>query len=148
MSKSKKILLSKIIKETEYEHNKAKEESIKRAYRDLLSLLENIHSATRVIEESKTTTINIFSSIARPADEIHSILEIINKYRSDRPSLHIDANHDDGGRLHYDVTIYRPSTNCAATAVKFNTPENITLSDEELDNEYDALLCELRKRIK
>lgn len=148
MSKSKKILLSKIIKETEYEHNKAKEESIKRAYRDLLSLLENIHSATRVAEESKTTTIHIFSSIARPADEIHSILEIINKYRSDRPSLHIGANHDDGGHLHYDVTIYRPSTNCAATTVKFNTPENITLSDEELDNEYDALLCELRKRIK
>ena len=148
MSKSKKISLSKIIKETENEYNKAKEESIKRAYRDLLSLLENIYSATRIDECPKTTTIYIFSSIPRPADQIHSIIETINKYSSDRPQLYIEANHKNGGRLHYDVTIYRPSTNVAATAVRFNTLENSTLSDEDLDNEYDALLCELRKRIK
>ena len=146
MSKSKKILLSKIIEETEHENKKAKEQSIKRAYRDLLSLLENVHSANRVPEGSGT--IHIFSSIARPADEIHHILQTINNYSSDSPRLHINANHDDGGHLHHDVTIYRPRTDVAATAVQFNIPEKHILSDEELDNEYDALLYEIRKRTK
>lgn len=146
MPKSKKILLSKIIEETEHENKKAKEQSIKRAYRDLLSLLENIHSANRVPEGSGT--IHIFSSIARSADEIHHILQTINKYSSHTPRLHISANSDDGGHLHHDVTIYRARSNFAATVVQFNMPENQSLSDEELDNEYDALLCELRKRTK
>lgn len=146
MPKSKKILLSKIIEETEHENKKAKEQSIKRAYRDLLSLLENIHSANRVPEGSGT--IHIFSSIARSADEIHHILQTINKYSSHTPRLHISANSDDGGHLHHDVTIYRARSNFAATVVQFNVSENQSLSDEELDNEYDALLCELRKRTK
>lgn len=146
MPKSKKILLSKIIEETESENMKAIEKSIKRAYKDLLDLLENIHSAKRVPEGS--ATIHIFSSIARSANEIYSIIQTINKYSSDSPRLYINANHLDGGCLHYDVTIYRPRTNVAATAVEFNIPKNHILSDEELDNEYDALLCELRKRAK
>lgn len=146
MPKSKKILLSKIIEETESENMKAIEKSIKRAYKDLLDLLENIHSAKRVPEGS--ATIHIFSSIARSANEIYSIIRTINKYSSDTPRLYIKANHWDGGCLHYDVTIYRPRTNVAATAVQFNIPEKHILSDEELDNEYDALLCELRKRAK
>lgn len=146
MAKIKKFSLSKIIKETEDEYDKAKKESVKRAYRDLLSLLENVHSANLVAEGSRT--VHIFSSIARSADKIHDILQTINGYKSDNPRLWFKANHDNGGSLHYDVIIYRPKTNFAATAVNFKVPEDHLLTPEVLDNEYNALLNELRKLAK
>ena len=148
MARIKKISLSKIIKETEVNREKAKKERIKCAYRDLLSLLENIHSVHRVAQESKTVTIHIFSSIARSADAIHDILQTITKCDSDNPRLNINANHENGGRLHYDVIIYKPRTNLAATAVQINMPEGHLLTPEMLDDQYNALLNELRNRAK
>lgn len=146
MAKSKKISLSKIIKKTEDEYKKSQEENIKRAYGDLLTLLENVHSAKRGTIGNRT--VHIFSFVARPVDELISILRIINKYNIDNPRLNIKATYNDGGRLHYDVIIYRPSTNLSAIAVQFNKPEDSPLSDDELDNEYNALLDELRNRAK
>lgn len=148
MAKSKKISLSKIIKETEVNREKAKKERIKCAYRDLLSLLENIHSAHRVSQESKMVTIHIFSSIARSESAIHNILETISGCKLDIPRLNINANHENGGRLHYDVIIYKPRTNLAATAVQINMPEGHLLTPEMLDDQYNALLDELRNRAK
>lgn len=146
MAKSKKILLSKIIKRTEDEYKKTQEENIKRAYGDLLTLLENVHSAK--LGTIGNRTVHIFSFVARPVDELHSIIRTINKYNIDNPRLHINRNHENGGRLHYDVIIYRPSTNLSAIAVQFNIPEDHLLTPEVLDNEYSALLDELRNRAK
>ena len=148
MAKSKKISLSKIIKETKDNREKAKKERITCAYRDLLSLLTNIHSADTVAQDSKTVTIHIFSSIARSENAICDMLETISGCKLDIPRLNINANHENGGCLHYDVIIYKPRTNLPATAVQFNIPEGHLLTPEVLDNEYKALLDELKNRAK
>ena len=148
MPKSKKISLSKIIKETEDNREKAKQERIRCAYSDLLSLLENIYSAHRVTQESKTVTIHILSSVARSANAIHEILQTITECNSDNPRLNINANHENGGRLHYDVIIYKPRTTLVAIAVQINMPEGHLLTPEVLDDQYNMLLNELRNRAK
>lgn len=149
MAKSKKILLSKIIKNAEIEKKKEKDASIKTAYEELLKYLENVHSATIVSNQYTKAVIYIYSSIARSAERLSSILKIITGDNSSTPRLRIGNNaYGENQWLHYDIIIYSPTSDVAATAVQINMPEGHLLTPEVLDDQYNALLNELRNRAK
>lgn len=149
MAKTKKILLSKIIKNTEIDKKKEKDASIKKAYSELLKYLENIHSATIVSDQSTKVVIHIYSSIARSANRVSSILKTITGDNSNIPRLRIGNNiYSEKQWLHYDIIIYSPASDIAATAVQINMPKDHLLTPEVLDDQYDTLLNELRNRSK
>lgn len=149
MAKSKKILLSKIIKNTEIEKKKEKDASIKTAYEELLKYLENVHSATIVSDQYTKAVIYIYSSISRSAKRLSFILKIITGDDSSTPRLRIGNNvYGENQWLHYDIIIYSPTSDVAATAVQINMPEGHLLTPEVLDDQYNMLLNELRNRAK
>ena len=149
MAKTKKILLSKIVKNTEIEKKKEKDASIKTAYGELLKYLENVHSATIVSDQYAKAVIYIYSSIARSAERLSFILKIITGDDSSTPRLRVGNKvYGENQWLHYDIIIYSPTSDLAATAVQINMPEGHLLTPDVLDDQYNVLLNELRNRAK